>query len=114
MATVNTVQLVAPIQLTGSDAPYYTAPPNTSAKIGRAVFSNPDTSVHTITANIVPLAGSAGVGNQIINARSLAPGETYVSPELAGAVIPPGSSLHGLADTATKVVLMVSGLTIVQ
>jgi hypothetical protein len=114
MATINQVLLVAATQLTASDAVYYTPPSVTSAKIGRAVFSNPDTAAHTITVNIVATSGSASAANQIINARSLAPGETYVSPELAGAVLPPGSSLHALADTAAKVVLMVSGLTIVQ
>jgi hypothetical protein len=61
----------------------------------------------------VPLAGASSAANQIINARSLAPGETYVSPELAGAVLPPGTMLRGLADTAAKVTMMVSGLTIV-
>ena len=114
MATINQALLVPPTPLTASDAVYYLALAVTSAKIGRAVFSNIDTAAHTVTANIVPTSGSASAANQIINARSLAPGETYVSPELAGAVVPPGSSLHALADTAAKVVLMVSGLTIVQ
>lgn len=113
MATISQILLVAPIQLTGSDAVFYTAPSVTTAKIGRAVFSNTDTAAHQITANIVPLAGSSSAANQIINARSLAPGETYVSPELAGAVLPPGTMLRGLADTAAKVTMMVSGLTIV-
>lgn len=113
MTTINQVLLVAPIQLSGSDAAYYTAPPATSAKIGRAVFCNTDTGAHQITINIVAAAGSSGAANEIIAALSIAAGTTYVSPELAGAVLPPGTMLRGLADTGSKVTMMVSGLTIV-
>jgi hypothetical protein len=49
----------------------------------------------------------------LISARSIAPGESYVSPELAGQVIPAGSQLHAYAGAATSVTLAVSGLTIV-
>jgi hypothetical protein len=61
----------------------------------------------------VPAAGASAPANQIINALSLAAGQTYVSPELAGAVLPPGTMLRALADTGAKVTVMVSGLTIV-
>jgi predicted short-subunit dehydrogenase-like oxidoreductase (DUF2520 family) len=110
MATVLQVQLLAPIQLTASDAPLYTTPALNTAKIGRAVFCNTDTVVHTITINISSTTSSAA--NQVISARALSPGETYVSPELAGAVLPPGFSVRGLADTAAKVTVTISGILI--
>lgn len=109
MSVINQVQMVAPQAMTAADAIYYTAPAGTSVKIGRAVFCNTDTVVHNLTMNIATTTSSSA--NTLISARSLAPGETYVSPELAGQVIPPGSNLRGLS--ATTVTIAVSGLTIV-
>ena len=110
MSTINQVQLVAPSAMSGSDARYYVAPAGTAAKIGRAVFTNTDTAVHTLTANITT-NGPSAAANRLISARSLAPGESYVSPELAGQVIPAGSDLRGLSDTT--ITIAVSGITIV-
>lgn len=112
MSTVNQVQLVAPVFLAGSDASVYTAPTLTTAKISRAVFCNTGASAYPITAGITT-GGALGASTTLISARSLAPGESYVSPELAGAVLPAGSSLRAYAGTASEVVLTVSGLTIV-
>ena len=111
MSTVNQALLVAAQQLTGSDAVYYTAPANTTAKIGRAVFCNTTGSAATITAGITTGVALAA-GNEIISARTLAPGETYVSPELAGQVIPAGSTLRALSGTASAITVAVSGITI--
>jgi hypothetical protein len=112
MTTVSQVQLVAPQQLANADAAVYTAPPNTTAKIGRAVFINTTGAATTITAGITT-GGSNIASTTLISARPIAPGESYVSPELAGAVIPAGSALHAFAGAATAVTFMASGLTIV-
>jgi hypothetical protein len=109
LATVLQAQLLAPTVLTAAAVAVYTAPALTTVKIGRAVFSNTDTSPHTITVNIGTTATAA---NQIINARTLAAGETYVSPELAGLVIPAGQQMWALASTATIVNMTMSGITI--
>jgi hypothetical protein len=112
MTTVTQVQLVAPQQLGNADATVYTAPTQTSAKIGRAVFTNTSASAVTISAGITT-GGALAAGSTMISARSLAPGESYVSPELAGALIPAGSALRAFASAATSVTFTASGLTIV-
>jgi hypothetical protein len=112
MTTITQVQLVAPVQLGNSDAAVYTAPTQTTAKIGRAVFTNTTASATTITAGITT-GGALGAGTTLISARSIAPGESYVSPELAGAVIPAGSTLRVYAGAATTVTFTASGITIV-
>lgn len=112
MTTVTIAQLVAPIQLGTVDAAVYTAPPNTSAKIGRAVFTNTTAGAVTITAGITT-GGALGAGQTLISALSIAAGQSYVSPELAGAVIPAGSALHAFASAAASVTHMASGLTVV-
>lgn len=111
MTTVNQALLVAAQQITNADAVYYTAPANTTAKIGRAVFVNTTGSAVTITAGVTAAVALAAA-NELISARTLAPGEAYVSPELAGAVIPAGSQLRALAGSNTAITLAVSGITI--
>jgi len=112
MSTVTLVQLVAPVQLAASDTALYTTPANTTAKIGRAVFTNTSGSPVTITAAITT-GGVLTAANTLISARTLAPGEAYVSPELAGAVLQAGSALHALAGSGGAVTFTASGLTIV-
>lgn len=112
MSTVNQVQLVAPAQLGNADASLYAVPTNTTVKIGRVVFTNTSGSAVTITAGITT-GGALGASTTLISARSLAPGEAYVSPELAGAVIPAGSQIHAFASATTSVTFTASGLTII-
>lgn len=113
MTTVNQVLLVAPSSLSTADTAVYTVPALTTIKISRAVFCSTSTIANSITAGI-----TTGVGltapTTLISGRSIAPGESYVSPELAGAVIPAGSQLHAQMSVATGAVsFTVSGLTIV-
>lgn len=109
MTTITLVQLVAPAQLAAADAVVYTSPTQTTSKIGRAVFTNTTASVVTITAGITP-GTTLGASTTLISARSLAPGESYVSPELAGAVLPAGSELRCYSNTASAVTFTASGL----
>lgn len=111
MTTVSQVQLVAPQQLTNADATIYAAPSQTTAKIGRAVFTNTTAGAVTITSGITT-GGALGAATTLISARTLAPGEAYVSPELAGAVLPAGSALRAYSNTTSAVTVTVSGLTI--
>lgn len=111
MTTITQVQLVAPAQLAAADASVYSPPVNTTAKIGRAVFTNTTASAVTITAGITT-GGALTSATTLISARTLAPGEAYVSPELAGAVIPAGSQLHAFAGAATSVTFTASGIIV--
>lgn len=112
MTTVNQSQLVPPAQLANADASVYTVPANTTVKIARAVFCNTSGSATTITAGITT-GGANAASTTLISARPIAPGESYVSPELAGAVIQAGSQLHAFAAAATSVTFTASGLTII-
>lgn len=111
MSTVTFIQIIAPQQLGNADASLYTAPTATTAKIGRAVFTNTSASVVTITAGITT-GGALASATTMISARSLASGESYVAPELAGAAIPAGSQLHAYASAASAVTFTASGLAI--
>lgn len=112
MTTVTIVPLVSPQQLGNADATIYTAPTQTTAKIGRAVFTNTSVSAVTITAGITT-GGALGASTTLISAQSIAAGQSYVSPELAGQVIPSGSVIRAFCSAATSVTVAISGLTIV-
>ena len=99
------------MQLADADAGVYTTPTSTTAKIGRAVFTNTTASAVTITAGITT-GGALAASTTMIPARTLAPGEAYVSPELAGAVLPAGSALRAYANAATSVTFTASGLLV--
>lgn len=111
MTTITPVQLVAPVLLGSADASLYSSATNTTAQIGRAVFTNTAASAITITAGITA-GGALGASTTMIFQRTLAPGESYVSPELAGAVLPAGSQLHAFASVAASVSFTASGVII--
>jgi len=111
MTTITQVQLTAPSQLGAADAAVYTSATLSTAVIRRAVFCNTTASPTTITAGIT--AGVAlGAATTLISARTLAPGESYVAPELAGAVIPPGGTLRAYAGVVSAVTFTASGLIV--
>ena len=76
------------------------------------MFTNTSGSATTITAGITT-GNALAAGTTLISARPIAPGESYVSPELAGADIPAGSQLHAYASAGTSVTFTASGLLIV-
>ncbi len=80
--------------------------------VKRAVFSNTGTVPRQITVNAVPAGGSATVANQIINARTLQAGETYVSPELAGYELLPGDQLFMSASANVDVNVTINGIQV--
>ena len=110
--TVNVTQLVPATQLTNAAAVYYTTPANTIARIDRAIFSNTTSGAVTITVNLVASGGSVSAANQVITTLSIAANTTYVSPELAGQVLPAGATLQALASANTSIVISVSGITV--
>ena len=112
MTTITQVLLVPPMQLAASDtAAVYTAPSLTTVKISRAVFCNTTAFAVTITAGLTT-GGANSASTTLISARSVAPGETYVSPELV-TTIPAGSTLRAYASAATAITFSASGITIV-
>lgn len=118
VVTIIQAQLVAPQQLLAVDSAVYTSPTSsptnpagaTTARIGRAVFTNTTASTVTITAGITP-GGPLGASTTMISAFPVAAGQAYVSPELAGAVIPAGSQLHAYASVGLAITFTASGTT---
>lgn len=113
--TITAIKIVPTQFLTNASAAYGTAPAsNVIQNITRAVFSNTDTAPHAITVNVVASGGSADTGNQLVSpiGRILQPGETWVSPELAGLNLVGGDQIYAHTDAASVVNVTISGLQI--
>lgn len=77
--------------------------------IDRATATNAAVGAATLTVNVVQSGGSASNSNMIVDAKSIAAGDCYLLPELVGQVMTPGDFLSAISDTASAIVLRVSG-----
>jgi hypothetical protein len=73
---------------------------------------NSDTGALLVSLNIVPNGGSLGAANKIVS-KTIAAGDTYTFPEVVGHVLESGGVLSGVAASASKVVIRVSGREVV-
>ena len=86
----------------------YTAS-NCKTIIDKFTVTNTSASNVTISVNLVTVSGTAGASNLIIDARTVAPDETYTCPELVGHVLEAGGFISTLASAATSLTIRCSG-----
>lgn len=108
--SLTAITLVQNLQLPASIATQYTAPANSKVIIRHAIFTNTTGGAITVTAELVPNAGTAGAPATVMSAQSIAAGGTYVSPELAGIVMNAGDTLQCFASAATSISMNASGI----
>jgi len=63
----------------------------------------------TLSVNLVPSGGSASASNLIIDAKAVAPGDTYTCPELVGQTLEPSGTISTIASAATSLTISASG-----
>lgn len=83
---------------------------NVTAVVQSFTVTNNSGSAQTFSAHIVPNGGTAGASNVVIDDRSIADGETYVSPEMVNQVLNRGASISTLASNANALVIRCSGV----
>jgi|ERR1700742_2706424 len=105
--TITAKQLWPETQLTTSAAVFYLSSGNTILK--QVVFTNTDTASRLITVYIVPNLGTANAANIIIDALSIAPGQSYIAVELSNLVLITGDSVQCKADSGAVVNSIASG-----
>ena len=99
--------------LTGSAATYYTCPASTTCAVKKLTFCNTDAAVaYTITVYRVPAAGSAGTTNIVVNAKPLAPAESWEC-YLMNHFLAAGDTIQAFCSTNAKVSIVGSGVEIV-
>lgn len=110
--SINPAVLQPAIVLTTGAVAVVTGPVNGQAIIKQKVFTNVTGSAVTITVFRVPNGGSAGTGNIIIDARSIAANGTDLAPELANAVLNAGDTIQAEASAGTAINFFASGFVI--
>lgn len=91
-----------------SQTTQYTAV-NCKTVIDKFTATNTSSSNATLSVNLVTSGGSAGVSNLIVDARSIAPNETYTFPELVGQSLEPDGFISTIAGTASALTIRCSG-----
>lgn len=107
--TVTAKVLFNPLQAQNAQTTQYTAPAGTRTILDKFTGTNTTAAVANLSINLVPNGGAAGVGNLIVQTKTLQPGECYTFPEIVGHVLNPGDAISTLAGTAAAITIRASG-----
>ena len=86
----------------------YTAE-NCKTIIDKFTVTNTSALNAVFSANLVASGGAAGDGNLVLKAKTIAPGQTYLCPELVGQTLEAGGFISTLAGAATSLTISASG-----
>jgi len=100
--------LIQPKQAENAQTTQYTAI-NCKTVIDKFTATNTSANNATLSANLVASGGSPGASNLIVDARAIAPGETYTFPELVGQSLEPDGFISTIASAATALTIRASG-----
>jgi acetyl-CoA carboxylase carboxyltransferase component len=106
--TVTVKVLIAAKQAENAQTTQYTAT-NAKAIIDKFTATNTSAANVTLSVNLVTGGGSPGAANLVVDARSIAPDETYTFPELVGQVLDAGGFISTIASAATSLTIRASG-----
>lgn len=110
MAVYTPIKLCQAV-LTAADVTYYTVPGATSVIVKEIVLTNTTVVNVTVSVSLVPSAGSAGVGNRILEQVPVAALTTVVLSDFSE-VMPTGEFISAKASAATSITMRASGVTI--
>lgn len=105
-------QLIATQVLTASAATYYTVPTSSNGYtvVTSLIICNTDSAERTFTVYAIVSGGSAATGNKILDAVTIAADTTYIlGLEQGIVVLPSGSFIQALADSANVVTITAGG-----
>lgn len=100
--------LIQSKQAENAQTTQYTAA-NCKTIIDKFTATNTSAANVSLSVNLVASGGSPGVSNLVVNARAVAPGETYTFPELVGQVLEPGGFISTIAGAVTSLTIRASG-----
>lgn len=90
----------------------YTAT-NCKADIYTCKATNVHASANVVfSVHIVPSSGSATAANRLLDERQIAPGESYLCPEITGELLANGDMIYTNCDTANAISMRISGAEI--
>ena len=108
--SLKAISLVQAVQLPNAVGIQYTCPSASAVIVRHVVFTNTTAGAVTVTAEIVPNAGSTGNAAMILSVFSIAGNTAYVSPEFSGVVLNAGDTIQCFASAATSISMNASGI----
>ena len=106
--TVTVKVLIAAKQAENAQTTQYTAT-NCKTIIDKFTATNTSAVNVTISVNLVAGGDNPSAGNLVVDARAIAPGETYTFPELVGQSLEPDGFISTIASAATSLTIRSSG-----
>jgi hypothetical protein len=106
--TVTVKVLIPAKQAENIQTTQYTAN-NAKAIIDKFTVTNTSAGNETISVNLVTSGDIPSASNLIIDARSIAPDETYTCAELVGQALEAGGFISTIASAATSLTIRASG-----
>lgn len=104
-------QMVAPSLLAATATKIYEVTTGIKYTIMREIsLNNTDTVTRTFTLHIVPSGGSASATNMIFDAVPIQAAGAEPLNYSRATVLKPGDMIYALADSASKVSIMISGI----
>lgn len=106
--------IVEAAYVTGSDTQIYFTPSATKVIIDNFLVANNDSGgAHTLNVNIVASGGSVGGSNLVVAGESFpamgSAGSSSYLPQMQYVVLNPGDFISVKSDTASKLVIRISG-----
>lgn len=81
---------------------------NCRTLITKMTATNTGASNQTFSVNLVPASGSVSASNRVLSSRPIAPGETYLCPEVVGQVLEDGGFISTLSSS-TDITISATG-----
>lgn len=106
--TVKVKVLIPAKQAENVQTDQYTAN-NCKTIIDKFTATNTSANNVSISVNLVTSSGSPSAVNIIVDARNIAPNETYTFPELVGHSLEAGGFISTIASAATSITIRASG-----
>jgi hypothetical protein len=109
--TVTVTNIIPAKQAENAQTTQYTST-NAKTIIDKFTVTNTTAGNVTISVNLVASSDTAADDNLVIDARAVAPGETYLCPELIGQTLESAGFISTLASAATSLTIRASGRVI--
>lgn len=106
--TISPTVLIAPKYAENSQTTQYTST-NLTTLIDKFTVTNISGAPATLSVNLITSGGTAAATNLILDAKTVAVGETYTCPELVGQILGTGDFISTLAGTASALTIRASG-----
>lgn len=107
--TVTATVLLEATQAANIATTYYTCPTASKTLIDKFTGTNTTAAAATLTVYLVPSGGAAGTAYTVVSAKSLAAGECYTFPEIAGHYLNAGGYLAAVCSVNNAIVIRSSG-----